>query len=286
LNNPERTKYMLNIKNIIKFLSPVLVAGLVLTSCEDVIEVKLKNTEPQLVIEGKLYNTQFLPAMVNITESTEYFGSFEYKAVSDAKVYIKDETGEILSELTEFEELKGSYYSNFFGTEGKTYTLEVTQNGKTYTAQSQMRPMLKIDSLVADSVPIFPFQPLGQYYLHCHTTNPAGQSDYMQFILFLNNEYIRSFYLYEDTYNDGKSLDFKYFNQSLMPGDTAVVQLLSMDKATFTYLSDLSSAAVDGVGGPPTTPYNPHNNWTGGALGYFGAYAADAKFIIAPTVAK
>ncbi len=268
------------------FLSCISSVGIILTSCEDVIEVKLKNAEPQLVIEGKLYNTQFLPAMVNITESTEYFGSFEYKTISGAKVFIKNDAGDILSELTEFEESKGTYFANFFGTEGNTYTLEVTHNGKTYTAKSEMRPTLKIDSLIADSVPIFPFQLQGEYFLHCHTSNLAKQADYMQFLLYINNELDRSFYLYEDTYSDGNPLDFKYFNRSLLPGDTAVVQLLSMDKNSFTYLTDLSSAAVDGVGGPPATPYNPHNNWSGGALGYFGAFSTDAKFVIAPSLEK
>ncbi len=254
----------------------------VFVSCEDVIEVKLKNAKSLPVIEGKLYDTPFLPASVRISESTEYFGSFEYKAVSEASVVIKNQRGDTLSVLSENSEMPGTYFSNFFGYSDSTYLLCVKIGEKEYSALSKMEKILKIDSLTASPNPTFPYQPTGQFYLHCHTANPAGRADFMQFVLYINNQPSMSFYLYDDTFSDGKSLDFKYFNESLMPGDTAIVQLLTMDKQTYGYVTDLSSAAVDGVGGPPSTPYNPHTNFTGGALGYFGAFGVDAKMVIAP----
>jgi hypothetical protein len=65
--------------------------------------------------------------------------------------------------------------------------------------------------------------------------------------------------------------------------DTAIVELLTLDKSTYDYYSTLSNVLTEGDTGPPmmmTTPANPNSNLSNGALGYFGAFAVRSDSIV------
>ncbi len=265
----------------IKIISLLFITMLsIFYACEDIIDVELKDAEHQIVIDAKLYDNSFQGTIINISESMDYFGSFEYKTVSGAQVRILDENGTELTKVEETQENSGNYRSSFFGKAGHSYTLDVQYNNKTYTATAEMKSAIKIDTLYADTVPVFPYQEPGPYFLHCLTTNPVNQRDYMQFVLYINMKPMQTFYLYDDLLSDGNTLDYKYFEETPLPGDTVIVELRTMDKILYDYTYALSLASADGAGGPPTTPFNPESNISGGALGYFGVYAVDAKYLV------
>lgn len=274
-------------KNITKTLFIILLP-IFFFACEDVIEVDLENAEPVLVVDAKLYNTPFVPATVNLTESTEYFGEFQYNTVSGAEVKISNLAGDTTVTLEESPDMPGTYTANFFGTSGNTYRLEIIRDGEVYTAESEMPQTVSIDSLTAAPEPSFPYQQQyneegeKNYFLHCYTTNPPDVRNFMQFILYINRKPIKSFELFEDRYIDGQSFDYYFFEESINPGDTAMVELRSMNKEGFQYINALSSAAIEGAGGPPTTPFNPKSNISGNTLGFFSALAVDAAVVIAP----
>ena len=62
-------------------------------------------------------------------------------------------------------------------------------------------------------------------------------------------------------------------------GSNYRVELLSLDKQTYGYFRTLEDLLyINPLFG--STPANPNNNLSNGALGYFGAYAVSSKTII------
>ena len=253
-------------------------------SCEKVIDIDLKNAEPQIVIDGTITD-QPGPYYVKISKTGDYYKPSTFTAVAGAEVTISDDAGnsEILSEVAE-----GFYQtSTIQGVPGKTYTLKVIAEGKEYTAVSTMPEAVEIDSLSYEYQPGGSFGPdkTEGYKLHIHFTDPAGIENYCRLKVYKNGQLAKGYYLYNDKYTNGNSYDYNDFEDDaiLQLNDTAVVELLTLDKSTYDYYSTLSNALAEGDTGPPmmtTTPANPNSNLSNGALGYFGAFTVKRDSII------
>jgi hypothetical protein len=238
----------MNKKNII-----VITMLIALVSCEKVIDIDLKNSEPQIVIDGTVTG-QPGPYTVRISKTGDYYKPGTFPAVA--------------------------------GAEG-TYTLKVITEGKEYTAVSTMQEAVEIDSLSYEYQPGGSFGPdeTEGYKLHIHFTDPAGIENYCRFKVYKNGQLTKGYYLYNDKYTNGNSYDYNDFEDDaiLQLNDTAIVELLTLDKATYDYYSTLSNVLAEGDTGPPmmmTTPANPNSNLSNGAMGYFGAFTLSTKTII------
>ncbi len=66
----------------------------------------------------------------------------------------------------------------------------------------------------------------------------------------------------------------------VVSGDTVTVELLSIDKATYDYFNTLRDILSSDRAATSLSPANPNTNLSGGALGYFAAWAIDRKVII------
>ena len=256
----------------------------IFNSCEKVIDIDLKNSEPQIVIDGTVTG-QPGPYSVKINKTVDYYKPSAFPAVAGAEVTISDNTGnsEILSEVA------GGFYqtSTIQGLPGRTYTLKVIAEGKEYTAVSTMPQAIEIDSLTYEYQPGGSFGPDATegYKLHVHFTDPAGIENYCRLKIYKNGQLTKGYYLYDDKYTSGNSYDFNDFEDDaiLQLNDTAIVELLTLDKSTYDYYSTLSNVLTEGDTGPPmmmTTPANPNSNLSNGALGYFGAFTVSTKTII------
>ena len=253
-------------------------------SCEKVIDIDLKNSEPQIVIDGTV-NDQPGPYTVKIRKTGDYYKPSAFPAVAGAEITISDDAGnsEILSEVAE-----GIYQtSTIQGIPGRTYTLKVIAEGKEYTATSTMQEAVEIDSLTYEYQPGGSFGPDATegYKLHIHFTDPTWTEDYCRFKIYKNGQLAKGYYLYNDKYTNGNSYDYNDFEDDaiLQLNDTAFVELLTLDKATYEYYYTLSNVLAEGDTGPPmmmTTPANPNSNLSNGALGYFGAFTVRCDSII------
>ena len=117
---------------------------LVITACEDVIEIDLDNIEPKLVIEAVITD-QTVQQTVKLTKTGDYFEPGIYPAVSYANVIISDNLGnsETLSETN-----PGIYQTtNLQGTTGVVYNLSVEVEDMEYTAVSEMPVRVIIETL-------------------------------------------------------------------------------------------------------------------------------------------
>lgn len=274
LDRPGKSRFLLLLNLFIALLLVLF------SACEDVIDIDLKDVEPQIVIEG-MVTDQLGPYMVKISKTGDYFKPSTFPAVSGAIVKIMDDAGN--SETLQETEA-GIYMSDSLqGIPGRTYTLTVIAEGKDYTATSIMPHSLHLDSLSYEyqSGGGFGSDKKKGYKLHCYFTDPAGIDNYCRFKVYKNEEFVKGFFLYRDKYTDGNPIDYSNFKDNVFDlNDTINVELLTVNEATYDYFSTLTNVSGIGNQGPSATPANPNTNLSNDALGYFGAFTVRVDNII------
>ncbi len=263
--------------SIRKIIIALLLFSFGFFSCEDVIEVELKNVESQLVIQASLFD-KFQPATVILSKTSDFFDTLSFNTVSDAEITISDNAGNTVR-IPETD-TAGIYRQAFFGEVGKTYTLNIKIGGKTYSSQAEMKPPIAIDSLIC-TYDLDPF--LGKdsiFMLSCFLRDSAQFSQYAKLDLIQNQTPSRRIYLFDDTYTDGNNFEYKFFNQEFEEHDTLAVIISSCDPTVYDYLYTYAEI-TDNFFHDSGTPYNPTSNISGGALGYFGVFSLSAAFTVA-----
>jgi hypothetical protein len=261
-------------------LSILLTALLaLLTSCEEIIQIDLNESDPKIVIEGVITD-QPGPYFVKITQTTDYYNPGTIPTISGAEVRISDNAGneELLTEAE-----SGIYQTQSLqGIPDRTYTLNVTYNGKSYHAESTMPVALTIDSLYSTKDNM---GPRGEVHsIGCFFKDRPGVEDYGRFKLYSNGEAIPNYFLYNGRLSDGNVIDYKRFRQieDLTSGDTVKVELFSIDRSVYEYYNTISDVLASDPRGMGSTevPGNPITNLSGDALGYFGAFTVRSDSIV------
>ncbi len=254
----------------------ILLLTTALMSCQKVIDIDLNEKEPKLVIEGGI-SDQPGPYVIRISQTVNFDEPNEFPAVSGAYLTLRDDAGnsETLSEIT-----PGEYVATSLqGTPGRTYTLEATVNGVTYTSISYLPAAVAIDSLTVEES----FWGIRQ--VNIYLKDPAETENYYRIVQEKNRKMVKDILVMSDELQDGAHLSTPLFinniEDSLRRGDTVVVQLQSIDKAAYDYFRTLMMLTTPG--GPPSdAPANPITGFTNGALGYFSAYAVRMEMIVVP----
>lgn len=264
---------------IVLSLAPLLV----FSGCQKVINVDLNEAAPRIVIEG-LINDRGGPYSVTITRSGSYFNQPVLPSVSGADVTITDNTGitDTLRETT-----PGIYVtSRTKGTPGITYNLKVISDNREYSGTSTMLSHVDIDSLklVKSEFQGINFSGNTQHEInmeiHCFFKDPEDpdEKNFYRIKVFKNDSInTQSYRLYDDQYTNGRETELRVARAEA--GATFRVELLSIDKQTYGYYRTLDDLLFTNpfFG---STPANPNNNLSNGALGYFGAVAISSKTII------
>lgn len=258
-------------------------SAIIFQSCQNVISIDLNKTNPHIVIEGKVTD-QPAPDTVTISKTGNYFDPvLEFPPVSDATVIISDNEGNM---DTLQETIPGTYTtSTLHGVAGRTYSLTVTAEGKTYSGSSFLPQKVLIDSLSTSSFR----SPDGDkgYEINVTFTDPPETKNYYRLIPHIdslppdsiNNGNI---FLYSDKLFNGNTVTqrFRIRSNNIKAGDTVTVELLSIDEATYNYFNTLKAIINSDGPGSSASPANPVTNLSNGSLGYFAAYAIDTKSII------
>jgi Domain of unknown function (DUF4249) len=248
-----------------KKIAMLFITFTTLMSCEKVIEIDLNSTDPKVVIEG-IVTDQNEPFTVTINRTVNFSDANKYPAIGKAIVTIADNVGnsEVLTET-----ITGTYKSKkLVGVIGKTYTLTVNAEGKTYTAKSTMSPKVNITDIKYEVAPR-PGQKEDHYVLFPQFLDPKGTGNNYRFIQSTTKKMDKTIIISNDNVEDGKPNARPIFSQDLdiLLGDTVTVEMHCIDKASYDYLYSLTQSADGGA-----TPANPITNIQGGALGYFAAY--------------
>lgn len=254
---------------------------LVLTACQKVINIELKEEQTRLVVES-LISDNVEPFKVRLTLLAPYFADAN-TTVSNAQVYISDNTGNI---DTLFHTANGIYLTNGNrqGVLGRTYFLKIFFDGKEYNAQSTIpQNKMLLDSITYIYNQASAFIEEGYNVILNAQDNP-NFNDYYRFI-FWKNGVVQTepfkYFLTDDAQTQGSYIiaQVPYNYQS---GDTATVQIQCIDKKYYDYLNAVANQ-TQASGGPfDPIPSNPPTNLNNGALGYFACVAKDTKFIVLP----
>lgn len=243
------------------------------TSCEKVIDLDLNSGDPKYVIEG-MVNKDSSVHTIRITRTLNFDENTSYPTVDNAVVSLQDNLG---NATTLALVAPGTYQTSAYpGVEGRTYTLTVTVDGKTFTSSSTMPTHVPMDTItLAD----FGFGPTPTFYPIANRFDPVGVRNYYRFDLYKNNEFVNGIFLQDDQFSDGVEVLEPIFGGDYESGDTLGLTLYCIDANVHKYFYTLSVNA-GGTGG--ATPANPESNFGSACLGYFSAQTKQTKSIIVP----
>ena len=273
------------------FIRPLaLAAGLLLTaSCQKVVTLDLKNTDPRLAIEANLADDG-QPCTVLLSRSVDYTQTNTFPAVSGATITLSDDAGglETLPETSTPGQYRGSKLT---GQPGRRYTLRVESGGQAYVAACTLpAPVVPLTGLKAQKNAVGNNIQLVPGY-----QDPAGVPNYYLFRQYRNGRLNKAIFLQNDEFTDGK-LNARGLNaqgggggnatddaDKLAAGDTVRVEMQNVDPDAYEYFRTLN-LTLQGGGAFSATPSNPKSNFSGGVLGYFNAHSRRQRSLLVPVL--
>jgi hypothetical protein len=263
-------KHYFNMKNSKLFLISAILL-FVASSCQKVIQVDLNSADPQLVVEA--YVTDAPDSIwVKLTKTVNFSDKNEFPAVDNAIVIISDSEGNS-EQLSQTE--PGIYRATSLqGTPGRTYNLSIEYNGEKYTASSYMNYPVEIDSITFGRS-VFS----GNVTIQINFTDPGNTRNYYRYLREINGLKQRDFNIISDDVRNGQSsfVTLSSGVQRLLPGDTVIAYLHSIDFNTFEYYRTFNQINDTG---PTATPGNPIGNISNGGVGFFAAYSLRSKMVV------
>ncbi len=261
------------------FLLAIPLLFLFLSGCEKVIDVDLNDSEPAIVIEGNLSHKQGL-LEVKVSRTSSYFNNEPVKKVENAVVYLENDQGFNLKAA----KMEPGVYKliNLPLNVNSLYRLTVVVEEEEFTALSFLPPLIEIDSLGYEYQREQTFFDSG-YRILLYFTDPPEVENYYRVKVYRNGERFDDtddIIVFDDSSLDGKNVQVTLRGQLFEEGDTARVELLSIDKNAWEYFSTLSEVANLNPGSP--SPANPSSNLSSGALGYFSAWSVSTSDIVIP----
>ena len=261
------------IKNLTLAIGSIITL-FVLSSCEKVIDLELKDSAPVIVIDATISN-QSQNHFVRISKTLPFNKQTTFNGVKGAQVTLKS----ILGQSIAFTEVADGVYrsTRFRGNPGLTYTMEVVSEGKTYSAESTMPFPVVPDSVRFKTLSFFGNSNI--YPVVYYNDPPKIQNQY-RYILKVNKK-IQDDLVFEDRFNDGNAVsDVIIFDgdEDLKSGDVVEIEMQTIDRNVFKYFFALSQTR--GNGGPPVAPANPDSNFNNGALGIFNACTTSTQTVV------
>jgi hypothetical protein len=241
----------------------VITVVVLLSSCKKVIQLDLSTSVPQLVIQGNVYD-QPGSYSVKIFRTVNFDLPNIYPPVTNAKVTISDNAGqsEELSQATD-----GTYVTSALeGVIGRTYTLSVNVDGKTYKATSTMPRAVLIDTIYMKKSIFGNTKMIALDFM-----NFPYRENYYHIVHFINGVQDPGFNIFNDNTNQVERISYSFMNPAnatpkLVNGDKIEVWLECIDKGVYEYYR-----TANRDGGRSASPANPVSNISNGALGYFSA---------------
>ncbi|MCW8310795.1 DUF4249 domain-containing protein [Sphingobacterium sp. InxBP1] len=230
------------------------------TACEENIDIDLNTADARLVIDAQLTDAS-TTQRIRISRSVGFDQPINSSGTKGANVVVTDDQKHSYS----FQYEKDGYYvhRSFKPVSGRTYTLKVAVQQKSYTATSKMPAYVAVDS-----TGIFEKKIAGDSYFFVTMTfkDPANVANHYMYTLSVNGKPFRFASTQNDQFNDGLKVThyISDLETDLSPGDDVVIRRYCVDEKTYQYWNEyqrnnLSNAA----------PGNPPSNITNGALGYF-----------------
>lgn len=272
--------------------------SIVLSSCEDIVEVQFSNEVTDLYAVEAEITTQDNP-YVFLYKSQKVNVDDPYLGVSGASVKISDNSQPVKEiTLNENPEKPGLYEvengKSYFGKAGKTYMLRIEKDGIIITANEMLAKVEPIDSIQVHSSLRGDNMFLGVYTFG---DEPVGLGNYYKWDVYINNELLNgSEYLViaNDELVDGKYVGgFEIFTdfhdpnkpeeRKIQLGDTVQVKQNSISSfAYYFYYQMFNQGQTGGLFSVP--PANIESNFTSSngekVLGIFTALDVSSSNVV------
>jgi hypothetical protein len=269
----------------------VVVAGLfcILTCCRKDVTPKLPEYQQKVVIEGAIETGS--GSVVLLSWSVPYFGDFDYSTPEKAFIkgaFVTITDGYKTDTLKELDPKTGYFYvgTKLIGVEGRTYTLKVKVDDKTFETSTRILAPAPLDSLYFKSVVRDSLGFIWQTF-----SEPTGLGDcYRWFAKRLGRDlfYAAPFNsVFEDKFVDGKTFDFGYDrgrqpNSQGTPdpeegfykkGDTVVVKFCKIGRREYDfwttyYQNKLSNSNPFSAPANVKSMFGDYENCFGSFVGY------------------
>ncbi|MCB9232773.1 MAG: DUF4249 domain-containing protein [Bacteroidia bacterium] len=257
------------------FILLFLFFGLGSMGCEEIIDIKLDESNSWMTIEGWV-TTDPGPYQIKIHETIPIYSTNELTPAENGVVTITDDQGGV-DLLTEVE--PGIYETNStVGVIGHRYSLRVEFAGEVYEASETMPRVNPIDTLVSFHQDAIGFLEEG-YYVAFVAQEPPGGPDYYRFFFSVNDSLydgLGDLFFTDDAFSDGQLAIFQ-FPYKVDTSDKVEVVIQSLPTTCYDYYTTLQSLLYGGGSPFGAPPDNVKGNITNGALGYFGAGARAYK---------
>lgn len=258
-----------------KYLFIGLALSFAFVSCRKVIDLELKESDPQIVLKGEV-NAGDSVHTLSITKSVAFNQDNVFPGVPGAIVVLTDNLGNTET-LTD---LGGGQYNtvNFPAVEGRTYTFAITAEGETYESSSTIPVLVPLTDV--DFIPSAFFGDTG-FILVPKYLDPAGiKNSYLFYFYNVNDpDENSSFISANDDFADGQLNEQPFFGDyTPQAGDTIDYLMWGIDEDVFKYYFSFEQ----NTSGDSGAPANPVSNWSNNALGYFTAQNFQSIQVIAP----
>lgn len=265
-----------------RFASPlfILLCFATVVSCQKVVDLEITDSEKKVVIEAELREGTHLFEVL-VSQSSYYNETSVDSQLNNATVRLEDDLGQsIVIPLAG----NGSYQAIITAAVGRTYTLFVEIDEKTYTAQSKMPSAVSIQNLSASYVDATLNGSSG-YRVKCDFTDVAGQPDFYR-IRHSADQVIQNdpndLVVFNDDLKDGLLFSKVVTRRLYDSGQTIQVELIHIDEPSYNYLYSLGDILGSSPTGGSAAPSNPVTTWSDGAMGVFSAYNIDTMTIVIP----
>lgn len=249
-----------------------------LFACQKVIDVDLNEADPKVVIEANYIGSDSL-VKVRVTKTSSFFDTAPSPTINTAVVTLTNQGGT----PTIIPSTGNGYYelSNYIPQYNTTYTLTVTTEGTTYSAQCFLPSPVTLEPIVSQFIPPGPFSGDGGYVALIRFNDPVDTVNFFGAVQGKNgvwSDSLSSLLVQDDILTDGNFVERPLFNIFYQSGDTAMMELRSIDEPIYNYIIQ-----AQGADNPSSAaPGNPNSNWDNGALGYFSAYSYSRQSLVIP----
>ncbi|HEX4852181.1 MAG TPA: DUF4249 domain-containing protein [Puia sp.] len=279
----------------------MLIVSILFSSCEKAIDVHLKQTSNQLVVDASIENNK--PPIVYLSHSLDYYSEISLDVLAASFIHnaiVTITTGNNsyqLKEASTMADTSGNliyYYTTdsvgsgaLLGSLNTSYSLKIEVDSQVYTSQTTIPPLAKkIDSLWWKPAPNNPDTTL--VVLVAKVTDPPGYGNYIRYFTSQNSgpflPGLNS--VFDDQIVDGTTYNIdvdRGVNRNLkidfntyaffQRGDSVVVKFCNIDKGTYDFWRTMEYN-YQSIGNPFSSPTTVLGNISNNALGYFGGYAA------------
>jgi hypothetical protein len=279
-----------------------------LYSCEKDINFDLKDAPDVLVVDASIENGQ-VPVVI-LNKSFDFFSTLNPEKLSNSFVHnalVTISNGTLIHQLKEYSYPVGGGFSVYFysidsanlptaftGQLNTAYTLQISSEGKNYTALTSIPTLAKkIDSLFWKPAPFA--EDSNDVVVSIKATDPPGLGNYVRYFTSKNDGPFLpgDNSVFDDQVIDGTTYEYQvdpgidrnnpvpFDSNYLKKGDTVTIKLCNIDKVTYSFWSSWEFS-YQSIGNPFAQPNKVLGNVSNGALGAFYGYAALYRTLIIP----